>query len=73
MTGELTFSTSKESNDATHHSYINYRIHISAMFNLLHMTNLELFEKAPLFSMKNTDNFHYAKEAITCYHQELII
>ena len=42
----------------------------SAMFNLLHSSiNQELFWKAPrVATMKNADDFCYAKEAITCNH-----
>jgi len=51
----------------------NWSIHcpsLSGILNSLHSsTNQELFESTSVIATMNTDDFHYAKEAIMCNHQ----
>jgi len=66
--GEPMYSTSKESNDAAHPSYINYVQPVTQQYESRTVRkSTSIIKKA---TMKNMDNFHYAKEAITCYHQK---
>jgi len=51
----------------------NQSIHCPSLSAMLHSsTNQELFESTSVIkiaNMKNTDDFRYVKEAITCNHQ----